>query len=80
MSLLRGYSPLLRGASPPSPPPPDGVAIEAAELRPLAVAERPALAAIAPTAMPPGPPAAPPASSPMVLADLTIEEGRFMPK
>ena len=67
------------GASPPSPPL-DGVAIEAAELRPLAAADRPALAAIAPTAMPPGPPAAPPATSPMVRADRISDEGRFMPK
>ena len=80
ISLSRsGYSPLLLGAPPPSPPA-DGVAIEAAELRPLAAAETPALAAIAPTAMPPGPPAAPPATKPMVRAERTKDEGRFMPK
>ena len=54
--------------------------MEAAELMPPAAADRPALAAIAPTAMPPGPPAAPPATSPMVFAERTIDAGRFMPK
>ena len=72
------YSPPLLGDPPPEPPA-EGVAIEAAELMPLAAADSPALAATAPTAIPPGPPAAP-AISPIVFAERTIDAGRFMPK
>ena len=57
------YSPLLLGSPPPSPPA-DRVAIEAAELRPPAAAETPALAA----------------TKPMVRAERISDEGRFMPK
>ena len=54
--------------------------MSAMERMPLAAADSPAPAAIAPTAIPPGPPAAPPAINPMVRADRTIEPGKFIPK
>ena len=54
--------------------------MEAAELTAPVTADTPAVAATAPTAIPPGPAAAPPAISPTDFIDRIIDPGSDIPK